>query len=110
LKPGKKEHIQAVVKDYLRYRKETQPLMLANAGCAFKNPRPDSAGQVIEAAGMKGYRIGDAQISEKHANFIVNRGHARSTDVIKLIQIIRRRVREKTGIVLELELKIVGEG
>jgi UDP-N-acetylmuramate dehydrogenase len=109
LTPGKKEHIQAVVKDYLRYRKDTQPLTLANAGCAFKNPRPDTAGRVIEAAGLKGYRIGDAQVSEKHANFIVNRGNARSTDVIRLIQHIRRRVRISTGLKLGLELKIVGE-
>jgi UDP-N-acetylmuramate dehydrogenase len=109
LMPGQKDRIQAVVKDYLRYRKDTQPLTLANAGCAFKNPRPHSAGQVIEAAGLKGFRIGDAQVSEKHANFIVNRGDARSADVIRLIRHIRRRVREKTGIALELELKIVGE-
>ena len=109
LRPGQKDRIQAVVKDYLRYRKDSQPLTLANAGCAFKNPRPDSAGQMIEAAGLKGHRIGDAQVSEKHANFIVNLGHARSTDVIRLIRHIRRRVREQTGIALELELKIVGE-
>lgn len=109
LAPGEKDRIQAVVKDYLRYRKDTQPLTLANAGCAFKNPRPDSAGHVIEAAGLKGFRIGDAQVSEKHANFIVNRGEARSMDVIRLIRHIRRRVREHAGIALELELKIVGE-
>ena len=109
LTPSKKEQIQTVVKRYLRYRKDTQPLTLANAGCAFKNPRPETAGQVIEAAGLKGFRIGDAQVSDKHANFIVNRGHARSADVIRLIQHIRRRVRINTGLKLELELKIVGE-
>ena len=98
-----------VVKDYLRYRKDTQPLTMANAGCAFKNPKPEAAGQLIEAAGLKGFRVGDAQVSEKHANFIVNLGDARADDVMALIGQVRRTVQAKAGVKLELELKIVGE-
>jgi UDP-N-acetylmuramate dehydrogenase len=109
LTPGVKDRIQTVVKDYLRYRKDTQPLTMPNAGCAFKNPKPEAAGRLIEAVGLKGFRIGDAQVSEKHANFIVNRGEARADDVMALIAQVRRTVQAKAGVKLELELKIVGE-
>jgi UDP-N-acetylmuramate dehydrogenase len=109
LKPASKEKIHSTVKDYLRYRKDTQPLTLPNAGCVFKNPGHDAAGRVIEAAGLKGARIGDAQVSAKHANFVVNLGHAKAADVIALIKKVGRTVEEKTGLTLELELKIVGE-
>lgn len=109
LKPASKEKIQTTVKEYLRYRKDTQPLTLPNAGCVFKNPGPDAAGRVIEAAGLKGARIGDAQVSDKHANFVVNLGHAKADDVIALIKKIGRTVEERTGLTLELELKIVGQ-
>ncbi|MER3424507.1 MAG: UDP-N-acetylenolpyruvoylglucosamine reductase, partial [Nitrospiraceae bacterium] len=104
LKTGDKEQIQKVVKDYLRYRKETQPLTLPNAGCAFKNPGPDAAGRLIESVGLKGLRVGDAQVSDKHANL----GRARASDVLELIKRVGRTVEEKTGVTLELELKIVG--
>jgi len=98
-----------VVKDYLHYRKDSQPLTMPSAGCVFKNPPRDSAGRLLEAAGLKGMRIGDAEVSTKHGNFIVNRGHASAADVISLIHKIRRVIKEKTGIRLDLELKIVGE-
>ncbi|MGH7164571.1 MAG: UDP-N-acetylmuramate dehydrogenase [Nitrospiraceae bacterium] len=109
LKPASRERLQHVVKDYLRYRKETQPLTLPSAGCVFKNPAAGAAGQLIEAAGLKGAQIGDAQVSDKHANFIVNRGQARAADVIALIKKVGRTVEEQTGVTLELELKIVGQ-
>ena len=109
LTPGVKDKIQTVVKDYLRYRRDTQPLTMPNAGCAFKNPKPEAAGRLIEAVGLKGFRIGDAQVSDKHANFIVNRGEARAEDVMALIAQVRRTVQAKAGVKLELELKIVGE-
>ena len=109
LTPGVKDKIRTTVKDYLRYRKDTQPLTMPNAGCAFKNPQPEAAGQLIEAAGLKGFRIGDAQVSEKHANFIVNRGDASADDVMKLIAQVRRTVKEQAGVKLQLELKIVGD-
>lgn len=109
LKAAPKDRIEATVKEYLRYRKDTQPLTMPNAGCVFKNPGPEAAGRVIEAAGLKGARIGDAQVSDKHANFVVNLGHAKAADVIALIKKVGRTVEEKTGLTLELELKIVGE-
>lgn len=109
LAPGVKDKIQTIVKDYLRYRKDTQPLTMPNAGCAFKNPQPESAGQLIEAAGLKGFRVGDAQVSEKHANFIVNLGDARAHDVMALVTHVRRTVADRTGVKLELELKVVGD-
>ncbi|WP_447986257.1 UDP-N-acetylmuramate dehydrogenase [Nitrospira sp. Nam74] len=109
LTPGVKDKIQTVVKDYLRYRRDTQPLTMPNAGCAFKNPKSEAAGRLIEAVGLKGFRIGDAQVSDKHANFIVNRGEARAEDVMALIAQVRRTVQAKAGVKLELELKIVGE-
>lgn len=109
LKPGVKSDIEQVVKDYLRYRRDTQPLSLPSAGCVFKNPKNDSAGRVVESAGLKGAAVGDACVSMKHANFIVNQGHASARDVLSLIRKVRARVARKTGIKLELELKLVGQ-
>lgn len=110
LKPGIQSDIEQVVKDYLRYRRDTQPLSLPSAGCVFKNPKHDSAGRLVESAGLKGAAVGDACVSTKHANFIVNHGHASARDVLSLIRKVRARVARKTGIKLELELKLVGEG
>jgi UDP-N-acetylmuramate dehydrogenase len=109
LRPGVRAEIARVVKDYLHYRKDSQPLAMPSAGCVFKNPPHDSAGRMLEAAGLKGMRIGDAEVSTKHGNFIVNRGHASAADVIALIQKIRRMIKQKAGVRLDLELKIVGE-
>jgi UDP-N-acetylmuramate dehydrogenase len=109
LKPGVKSDIEQVVKDYLRYRRDTQPLSLPSAGCVFKNPRNDSAGRLVESVGLKGAAVGDACVSMKHANFIVNQGHASARDVLSLIRKVRARVARKTGIKLELELKLVGQ-
>lgn len=109
LRAGVRSDIEKVVKDYLHYRRDTQPLTLPSAGCVFKNPLNDSAGRVVEAAGLKGTSVGDAQVSAKHANFIVNQGHASAADVLSLIKKVRARIAQKTGIKLELELKIVGE-
>ena len=102
--------IERVVKDYLRYRKDTQPLTEANAGCVFKNPGPQTAGQLVEAAGLKGEQVGGAQVSTKHANFIVNRGRASAADVLALIRLVQDRVKAASGVDLQLELKVVGEG
>lgn len=109
LKPGVRADIEKIVKDYLRYRRDTQPLTLPSAGCVFKNPPNDSAGRVVEAAGLKGACVGDAQVSDKHANFIVNQGNASAKDVLSLIRKVRAQVARKTGIRLELELKLVGQ-
>ncbi|MDR4480103.1 MAG: UDP-N-acetylmuramate dehydrogenase [Nitrospira sp.] len=109
LRPGDHDRIEKTVKDYLQYRKHTQPLTLPSAGCVFKNPPRDSAGRLVDAAGLKGARIGDAQVSEKHANFMVNVGHARAADVLALIKKVRAAVKKTSGVKLELELKVVGQ-
>ena len=92
-----------------RWRRQAQPLHLPSAGSVFKNPPGHSAGQLVERAGLKGRRSGGAQISEKHANFIVNLGGARAEDILALMGIMRSSVYEETGIELEPEVEVVGE-
>jgi UDP-N-acetylmuramate dehydrogenase len=98
-------------REYLQEKKRVQPVAEWSAGCVFKNPPKDksagrSAGQLIEACGLKGLSRGDAQVSPLHANFIVNRGHATASDVLALIDELRARVAERTGLVLEGEAKL----
>ena len=89
-----------------RYKRNTQPLNSKNAGCIFKNPRGLSAGALIDQAGLKGLKIGGAEVSTKHANFIVAHEGAKAEDVHKLIKIIREKVYEKNEILLESEVQI----
>lgn len=89
-------------------RKKTQPLTLPSCGSVFKNPEGASAGQLIEAVGLKGAQAGDAQISEVHANFIVNRGNASARDVLELINLARSKVYEAYGIELQPEVRFLG--
>ena len=89
-------------------RRASQPLSLPNSGSVFVNPKGDFAGRLIEQAGLKGARRGGAQISEKHANFIVNLGEARASDVVELIAIARRAVLAMSGIELIPEVRLVG--
>jgi len=96
------------VTEQAAHRRERQP-NLPSAGSVFKNPPGNAAGRLIEQAGLKGHRVGDAQVSEKHANFIVNRGQARARDVIELISLVRDKVNKRFGIPLELEVELVGE-
>jgi len=92
-------------------RMKTQPLKEKSAGCVFRNPEPaSSAGALIDRCGLKGFRVGGAVVSEIHANFIVNRGQASSKDIEGLIKIIQERVYEQTGVHLEPEIRIVGNG
>ncbi|MEK6683142.1 MAG: UDP-N-acetylmuramate dehydrogenase [Nitrospirota bacterium] len=107
-KAGKAE-IQRRMEGFTDRRKATQPLTWPNAGSVFKNPTGTFAARLVEAVGLKGRRIGDAQVSERHANFIINRGHATAKEVLQLIRLIGKRVEEETGITLELELRIVGQ-
>src|SRR5947199_117550 len=99
---------EATVKEALHRRKATQPLALPNAGCVFKNPNGEPAGSLIETAGLKGAQVGDAQVSPLHANFIVNRGRATARDVLALIRKVGQTVEERTGVTLQLEVRIVG--
>jgi UDP-N-acetylmuramate dehydrogenase len=93
----------------LKRRIATQPLAEPNAGSVFRNPKGDYAARLIEACGLKGRVIGGAMISAKHANFIVNRGNARAADIEALIDLAERSVRQEFGLVLEREVRIVGE-
>lgn len=99
--------VKSQMEAYARKRHESQPRE-PSAGCIFKNPPGDSAGRLIDASGLKGERVGDAEVSPVHANFIVNRGHATCTDVLALVRRIRARVREKTGIDLHPEVFLFG--
>jgi len=91
----------------MRERKRTQPLGWPSAGCIFKNPEGLAAGALIEKSGLKGLRVGDAEVSPKHANWIINRGHARARDVVALIENIENRVERDFGIRLEREIRII---
>jgi UDP-N-acetylmuramate dehydrogenase len=95
-------------RELLLKRNQTQPLNLPNSGSMFKNPTGTHAAKLVEEAGLKGTRIGGAQISERHGNFIVNHGNAKAHDVLGLVKLARKKVFERSGIRLELEVKLVG--
>lgn len=104
LQPGDREAIEKEMNEYLKARKEKQPLDLPNGGSVFKNPTGQGAGRFIERAGLKGFRIGDAQVSLKHANFIVNLGHATAKDTYSLIRAVQQRILQEFGVCLEPEV------
>ncbi len=108
-KSGDKKEIDRAMEEYRVYRKKTQPLTYPNAGSIFKRPRDHYAGRLIQDCGLKGVRVGGAEVSLLHAGFIINRGNATAQDVITLIRLIRARVLEETGVCLECELRILGE-
>lgn len=95
-----------ILKRYLDYRRNTQDKGLSNAGCVFKNPPQEPAGRLIDLCGLKGKRIGGAYVSKRHANFIVNAGDARANDVLKLMDLIKKRVKGRFRVNLEPEIKI----
>ncbi len=101
--------IQKEIKQRLKRKKATQPLALASAGCVWKNPAGDVAGRLVEKVGLKGKRLNGAEISTKHANFIVNRGGATAADIKALMDTTRERVRNQFGIALEAEIRTLGE-
>ena len=109
VQPATAEQVEARVRAATERRRATQPLALPSAGSVFKNPPNDFAGRLIEAAGCKGWREGNAEVSDKHANFIVNRGGATACDVLRLVRRVRDRVLDESGIRLELEVKLVGD-
>ncbi len=94
------------VKEVWIYKKNTQPLNMKSAGCVFKNPRGMSAGAMIDRCGLKGTKIGGAMVSEKHANFIVAEKGCKSSDVISLIDLIKKKVKDRFDVALELEIEI----
>jgi UDP-N-acetylmuramate dehydrogenase len=105
LAPGDSGEISAEMERILKSRRQKQPLEYPSAGSAFKRPPGHFAGRLIEEAGLKGFTVGGAQMSEKHAGFIVNKGGATCTDVETLIEKIQERVLESTGVKLESEIK-----
>ena len=109
LKRAKKEAILERVKSYLEMRKKTQPLDYPSAGSIFKNPKEGPAGKWIEALGLKGFRMGQAMISEHHANFIINLGKASAEEITNLMELVEKKVYEEQGISLEREVMVVGE-
>ncbi len=109
LSKADKTDIKAAMDDKLQRRKDKQPLEYPSAGSTFKRPEGYFAGALIENSGLKGYTVGGAQVSEKHAGFVINKGGATSTDVITLIQDVQRIVKENFGVILETEVKIIGD-
>ena len=97
------------IKTLLKQRIASQPLNLPNAGSVFRNPPGDHAARLIESCGLKGFRIGDAQVSDKHANFIVNQGHATATDIERLIEHVENTVEARSNVRLIREVRIIGE-
>jgi UDP-N-acetylmuramate dehydrogenase len=108
LRPGDGARSRAQMAAWTEQRTRTQPIKTKNCGSVFKNPAGDSAGRLVEAAGLKGARQGAAQVSEQHANFIINTGGATAADVAALIERIQTAVRERFGIELETEVEMVG--
>lgn len=106
LKKGERAQIKKNINSYLGFRRRTQDLSLANAGCIFKNPPQRYAGKLIDLCGLKGRKIGDAFISERHANFILNRGKASAKDVLGLMRLINKKVKDKFKINLQPEIKL----
>lgn len=109
LSPGEESAVREKMADYNNRRRSKQPLELPSAGSVFKRPEGHYAGRLIEEAGLKGARIGDAQVSEKHAGFIVNLGKATARDVLALIALVREEVFKKFGVSLEPEVRVIGE-
>ncbi len=106
LSPGDPKQIMRTLKENWIYKKNNQPLNTRNCGCVFKNPPEASAGALIDRAGLKGFQIGGAVVSEKHANFIVANEGCTSRDVMRLIESVRKRVREHAGVELQPEIEI----
>jgi UDP-N-acetylmuramate dehydrogenase len=107
LSPEKKEDVLSRLREARDKKIRTQPISSPSAGCVFKNPGSSSAGVLIQRAGCSGMRVGDAQVSIQHANFIINKGNARARDIIELIDMVRERVKISSGITLEPELEII---
>ena len=108
LQKGDAESIQKLMADLNARRREKQPLQYPSCGSFFKRPAGHFAGALIEQAGLKGFSIGDAQVSALHAGFIINRGHATARDIILLMQHVQKTVFDRSGIMLEPEVKLIG--
>lgn len=110
LRAGNRKRSEKIVKEYLDKRSKTQPIKTSNCGSVFKNPPEIAAGKLLDELGFKGFQIGKARFSEIHANFIVNSGGAKAADVLKLIEVAKEEAFLKRGVLLETEVRIIGEG
>ncbi|MFR5602475.1 MAG: UDP-N-acetylmuramate dehydrogenase [Lachnospiraceae bacterium] len=108
LQPGDPSAIEASMKDLAGRRRDKQPLEFPSAGSTFKRPAGHFAGKLIEEAGLRGYQVGGAQVSEKHCGFVINTGDATAADVLTLCRDVRDRVEQLSGVVLEMEIKKLG--
>ena len=109
LRPGDPAGIRAKMDELAARRKEKQPLEFPSAGSTFKRPAGNFAGKLIMEAGLKGFSVGGACVSEKHCGFVVNKGGASSADIMELCRIVKERVREHSGVALELEIRLLGD-
>lgn len=108
LKPGEKKTISETMEDLAERRRSKQPLEYPSAGSTFKRPEGYFAGKLIEQAGLRGYSVGGAQVSEKHCGFVINWDHATAKDVLDLCDAVKARVKENSGVSLEMEVKTLG--
>jgi UDP-N-acetylmuramate dehydrogenase len=109
LKPRPRAEMDAEIASLRKRRDEREPKKVSNSGSTFKNPPNEFAGRLIEAAGLKGTRIGDAEVSPVHANWLVNVGAAKAADLLALIELVRGKIRDVHGVDLQLEVKVIGE-
>ena len=109
LSKGNTEDIKAKCEELFNKRKESQPLEYPSAGSTFKRPEGYFAGKLISDAGLKGYKVGGAEVSEKHAGFVINKDHATSEDIYKLIQDVKAKILDKDGVELEPEVRFLGD-
>lgn len=109
LEKGKREEIKAKMDEYAKYRKEKQPIEYPSAGSTFKRGTDFITAKLIDDAGLKGYSIGGAKISEKHAGFVINTGNATAQDVLNLVEYVKDTIYKKFGKKIELEIKFLGE-
>jgi UDP-N-acetylmuramate dehydrogenase len=110
LRPGDPKAIQARMEELMERRRSKQPLEWPSAGSTFKRPQGHFAAALIDQCGLKGLRLGGAQVSEKHAGFVINTGGATCADILALMELVRQRVFEQTGVRLEPEVRLLGEG
>ena len=109
LTPGSEEEIRASIADFTQRRESKQPLEMPSAGSTFKRPEGYFAGTLIDQTGLKGLSVGGAQVSTKHAGFVVNKGGATAADVVNLIHEVQKRVKEAHGVELQPEVRLIGE-
>ncbi len=110
LTPDEPENVYERIRNFTEYRKRTQPSSDQSAGCMFKNPDGDRAGRLIDAAGCKGLQVGGSKVSDVHGNFVINQGGATASDALRLIDMVRERVLQRTGVALELEVRVMKSG